>query len=490
MDLLILVAAALLVCLFGLLNSDWRAGLFVILATGFLQDPLRKFVPGQPVALAAAVGVVMLFVWGTGLKRFGRDARTMSLNRHHPEVVRALVVFGGLVFFQAILTVVNFGSLPLAGIGLIAYLGPIPAIWIGWWYGRAGQRSGRDGAWLVFAYVGFALAVAVSVYLSWQGFDSQLFKQVGDAGSILVFYGEAGIITLHTGILRAPDITGWHLGAAVCLSLVLATVRPTVARIAVFAAIIVFLVAAIYLTGRRKALAMVALFSGILIVLLHFSRNRDARKAGVALTGVAVVAFGMLFNLPGDLTAGTSYGVYAERGQSLAGDAWERFYKLGLASVGGAIDAAGFLGYGAGVVSQGGQHFGGGQEFEAVAAVGAAEGGLGKIIVELGIPGLLVLAWVLWVFAGAVRKLLAGTDPATGSAVVPPALAAFLITNAVLFVTASQIFGDPFVLILLGMVFGALLATPRLRERLALTEASVLRPGGTASIHRLGNLRN
>ena len=61
---------------------------------------------------------------------------------------------------------------------------------------------------------------------------------------------------------------------------------------------------------------------------------------------------------------------------------------------------------------------------------------------------------------------------------VPSALAAFLMTNAALFVTASQMFGDPFVLILLGVVFGALLATPQLRERLQIGEVGTLRLAG------------
>ena len=71
----------------------------------------------------------------------------------------------------------------------------------------------------------------------------------------------------------------------------------------------------------------------------------------------------------------------------------------------------GFFGLGAGVVSQGGQHFGVDEQL-----AGAAEGGLGKVIVELGIPGLIILTWVLSVIIRTVRKLLALAQNSSGEA--------------------------------------------------------------------------
>ena len=50
--------------------------------------------------------------------------------------------------------------------------------------------------------------------------------------------------------------------------------------------------------------------------------------------------------------------------------------------------ALALFGAGLGVGTQGTQHFGGGGDI-----AGAAEGGLGKITLELGIPGLFVVGW-------------------------------------------------------------------------------------------------
>ena len=67
------------------------------------------------------------------------------------------------------------------------------------------------------------------------------------------------------------------------------------------------------------------------------------------------------------------------------GDAPERFVEIGIAPIMWAYDRFGLFGAGLGVGTQGTQYFGGDAEIGA----GAAEGGLGKITLELGIPGLL-----------------------------------------------------------------------------------------------------
>src|SRR5215469_1380723 len=54
-----------------------------------------------------------------------------------------------------------------------------------------------------------------------------------------------------------------------------------------------------------------------------------------------------------------------------------------------AYDGFGLFGAGLGAGTQGAQHFGGGG-----AKAGAAEGGLGKITLELGVPGLFVMGWI------------------------------------------------------------------------------------------------
>src|SRR5262249_6684477 len=115
-------------------------------------------------------------------------------------------------------------------------------------------------------------------------------------------------------------------------------------------------------------------------------------KLGVALVGAAVVGYiwlaaGLREGVSEPVDAGSlSYSLYVQRSQTVFRDVPSRFVDLGIAPVTWAYDKFGPLGAGLGVGTQGTQHFSGGIQ-------GAAEGGLGKITVELGIPGLFVMGW-------------------------------------------------------------------------------------------------
>jgi len=52
------IIPALLMLAVGIALADWRKGLLACIAVGFVQDPLRKLWPGEPVYLTALVGVV------------------------------------------------------------------------------------------------------------------------------------------------------------------------------------------------------------------------------------------------------------------------------------------------------------------------------------------------------------------------------------------------------------------------------------------------
>ena len=92
----------------------------------------------------------------------------------------------------------------------------------------------------------------------------------------------------------------------------------------------------------------------------------------------------------------------------------------------------------------------------------SAEGGLGKVLAELGIPGILFLLWLsaalvmyIWTVSNRVR-----TDE--NAAPLAYTLMAFLGANAIVFTTAHQIFGDVFILTILGLLLGVLLRSPYL----------------------------
>ena len=452
MDAIVISAFLLLaVVIFLTVNANWRSGVFAILGVGFLQDMVRKLIPGEPVAITAAAAVTMLLVWQLGLARNAKLGQEVGIRYYYPTIVKAFFALGVWVALQAVQTFVTYGSPILAGIGLLAYLSPLPAIWVGWWY----CQGERDYVEFLQVYVGFGVVVAIGVYLAWSGFEWAILQQVGEK---LVIYGLDGIVDLNAGFMRAPDIAGWHLGAATCFAITLAAARPKLQRTMMLAAVAAALVVAIILTGRRKPLGLVGLFVLIFAVMMQFSQNREARKAAAVLFALGIGMLGGSFFFLERGAGSESFSFLSDRSGTIFEDAWDRFYNLGIASIGWAIGEAAFLGNGAGVASQGAQHFG-----VELNDIGSAEGGLGKIVLELGVPGLVVVAWVLMVFAKVMRQVVTMANRSEAQATtIALALVSFLLANLLLFITASQVFGDPFILILMGLVLGALLATPRL----------------------------
>jgi hypothetical protein len=95
----------------------------------------------------------------------------------------------------------------------------------------------------------------------------------------------------------------------------------------------------------------------------------------------------------------------------------------------------------------------------------ASEGGLGKVVAELGVPGLALLIVLgiaichhLWKVA---REAGRGGQRRAHYAY---GMIAFLVANAVMFAVAHQVFGDPLVLYVIGLALGIAFAVPEMRE--------------------------
>lgn len=247
--------------------------------------------------------------------------------------------------------------------------------------------------------------------------------------------------------------------------------RMTLSEALAVSAVVLVIVALGMLTGRRKFIVQIIIFvSAYGTLLLYFGRNASRLAMIAGLVGLLGYV-GLVFSMPDEKEFGpttysssqdlASYELYVARTQSVFGDVPERFTKLGLAPIGWAYQKFGLLGAGLGSGSQGTQHFG-------LGAQGAAEGGLGKIWVELGLPGLVVLAWLgmaLAVHLWAVLKSISRQSPRLNRMAL--GLTSMLIANVATFAVATQVYGDFFVLLMIGSVLGALFAMPILTERAA-----------------------
>ena len=451
---------ALLIVALALCIANWRAGVSLCLLVGFLQDPLRKLTPGEPVYFTALIGLPLAAtLLGAHLRKVRISFR--PVHSWNDGLRTPLNLFILLVGIQSVAAVIKTGNPTIGGIGALSYLAPLPAILVGYQF----SRSERDITRLIKVYLVIGVLMVSGIYLSYAGFDWKVLKSVG--GGLFIYSLEKGRLDLYSGFLRSPEIAAWHGAACVCLLIVLSlSVRRQPILKCSAGVLVMFLTGALLLTGRRKFLVEILVFASIYALLLIFFRRAEIKsplisKSAILLAaGLAVGSVSYMYIASDVVTS--EIRPYYERGISVRNDMTERVSVMTTESFEYVIAQNGILGSGAGTGSQGAQHFGGGANIVG----GAAEGGLGKVLAELGIPGLLLL---LWLVIGLARYMWSIIKYITVVRTVNPSqsklifgLVAFLITNAFVYVIAHQAFGDPFVLIVLGFFLGFVMAMPKM----------------------------
>src|SRR6185295_13910198 len=423
-----LLAVALAVCF-----ANWRTGVFMCFVVGFLQDPTRKMVADQPVFFTALVGAPLaMTLLGAHLRRVRISFK--PIHAWNKSLKLPLGLFVLLVLAQTIVGFINTGSAIIAGIGLLAYLAPLPAILLGYQF----SRNAKDIIKLIKFYVIGSILMLSGIYLSYLGYDWKALISVGEG--LVAFAPTGEKLVLYSGFFRSPEIAAWHAGAAVCCLIVLVSLTrgQTISKLAA-GALAPFLLGAILFTGRRKFLVEIFLFVssyGLLLLWSQRSAIKSAALMRVALvfaSGVAAASVGYIF-LASDVTT-TKALPYYSRGASVQKDVGERVSGMALESFQYVIAQNGVLGSGAGTGSQGAQHFGGGSRITGA----AAEGGFAKVLAELGVPGLVLLLWLaisLARYLWSVLSLIRDADPQLAR--VTFGLLAFLVTNGFVYAIAHQ----------------------------------------------------
>lgn len=459
------LAFGLLFVAAALAFKNWRYGLALCAIMAVLQDVLRKLTPNEPAYFVLFSGVVFAAA-AVGAMVAGKRLMPNAIQGWKSQMGTPFALFLVLVAMQAAHSLARFGIPQMTVIGLMVYLAPIPAIVFSYQYAL---RKGASGvrAWMWF-YV-LAAGVGLSgVYLEYLGFN---WRALGEVGMGLTIYDVGTILKAYSGFFRSSEIAAWHTAAVSSfLFILLIGRRITLPRLVLAVALIALLASLGVLTGRRKLLVVVTVFLSTYFFLVLWFQSRATRPALFAalLGGLSYVAVvGMVTPDGGKsetryLKIEDRYQQYTVRSKSVFGDIPKRFDQLGIQPVMWAVNGFGVFGAGLGTGSQGVQHV------DAATSInrGAAEGGLGKITMELGLPGLFLIAWLVWAFSRYVRKLLtAVTRLSRQHARIAYGLVAFLIANTASFSVATQAFGDIYVLMMMGWAVGFLLAMPVLATR-------------------------
>jgi hypothetical protein len=423
--------------------NDWRKGLLAVLLIGVLQDVLRKLTPGVPSfyilwSFAVYVAVVMVVVMRGALP----DYRIIFLG--DPKVRQAWVLFFVLIAVQLVNGFIRFGSPVVPIFGAIFYLGPVLALLVG---AALLNQEWRIRQFL-FTYVVIFVPVCLTVYLSPQFEDAwPVLREIGSfVGQDLIIYDVGTILQSYSGLLRAGETAAWHAATASMFLATLAFTTKSNLRRVIYVILIASLIGVIIMTGRRKMLMALSIFFTVQWVLLARFRYGFGKIAVILIIAGTVASFSF-----GTIEPESESRLYMQRGSSVFGDSTTRF-GTSLDLMKSAFYRSGGVGLGAGAASQGIQYAG---VNVSKTVGGSGESGLGKLMVELGVAGVLIVLTLLVLVGVRIIKNLQQVARMSGLHLVHQvSFIAFIFANLMTFTVATQLYGDFFILILLGTVAG------------------------------------
>lgn len=428
--------------------SDERMGFYVAIFVGLTQDIVRKMVPGEPVALTVLVGVfvvaLMLGMLIRGQIRFGAFLQTL------PDLRKPMTVFLWYVAGQCVMAFITTRSPIVVAIGAMVYFGPIAVLYLGY-YLTATREDAQVVRYMRF-YVLIALLMSAGIYMEYMGYQWDILKSVGVG--LHGYNPLGGVLKLNNGFWRGSELAGGYCGLAAIFAILMyiyGRVKLGFNGLLVF--VFLVLIMAVFITGRRKFVMEVLMFLiayGLVSFILKREMNRIIQFVFLVLL-CGLISF--FWFIPDDFKK--NLDGYIARSEQLEDQTTDRFTGLNTIGFYWTYQHNGFWGRGAGVASQGAQHFGGG-----AAVVGAAsEGGMGKVMAELGVPGLFIIIWfgfaILRRFYVGMRQMSRNYESRIQLA---HAVLAVIIANLAVFSIAHQIFGDVFYLFMISWLIGTLLA--------------------------------
>lgn len=439
--------------------TDWRRGVLMLIVTGTLQDPARKLTPGTPFLMTMSVVLIyaaILIAIQAQLQR--------ALSDFTKRFAGVWAAFG-ITFFFIVLAAVNglmtngisLWRVPFAS--LFIYLAPLPAVLIGYLYIDREERL----VTFIRVYCIVTSIAMVGTLLEYLRFDSRALGMVAQSGDYIRFLGDLQVRML-SGFYRGPDIMAWHAATLTCLA-VMMVIRAGISRSAA-----IWSLAAAWgcfntiLSGRRKAVYMVAIFAAV-FVWRYFRRLKIQQVAAFAIAAVAIglVVHQVASNQDSSVYTKAALATHQELAERLEGGLW------------GTIQETGYLGQGLGVATQGTYHFATADQVTQ-GVFGWQEGGLGKLAVELGVPGLLAAALLIWRALFMMNRIAMHPDVPGSTQIMRVMLFALVLANIGNFLASAQAYSDPVLTLLTAFFAGALFGSARLDEQQPLQEPETPKP--------------
>lgn len=446
---------------------DWRRAWLLVMVCGIIQDPVRKLSAGSPVWISFAV--VALYASIVFAARNEMRAYAAEFTRRFKSISTGITTFIVLLLIAALNGLVTYGfdKWPAPAISFVTYVIPMIAALLGYTWLQREEMILR----FFRIYAAITSVALIGTVFEYMRVQSRMLGLVSFEGDYIRHL--PGIqVRMLSGIYRSPDVMAWHAGMLTAIGVAMVLRAGLRRQMLIWSAAAGWGFFNCMIAGRRKAIYFVIIFC--VMFLWRYVRRVRPSQAFASL-GLLLI-LGLVVNY---LSSGEGTSVYTRSAVASRGELGQRFE-------GGVMQTfreVGYMGAGLGTATQGVHHLLGSN------SIGWQEGGLGKVAIEVGLPGLIALFFMV-IIVGRMLLILTSIDDVPGSSqFLRVFLFALVSANIAGFIGSAQVYNDAVLALTAGFLVGGLFASGVLDERLPATEAvpataqqdaSALRPLPTA----------
>jgi hypothetical protein len=423
---------------------DWRRAWWLVLICGVIQDPVRKLSAGSPVWISfAVVGLYCAILFGA---RNEMRAYAVEFTRRFQSVSTGITAFLVLLLISALNGLWTYGwdKWPAPTVSFVTYVVPLIAALLGYTWLQ------REEMMMQFfrIYAALTSVALIGTVLEYLRVKSRLLGLVSFEGDYIRHL--PGIqIRMLSGIYRGPDVMAWHAGMLTVIGVAMVVRVGLRKQMLLWSAVAGWGFFNCLIAGRRKAIYFVIVFCA-----MFFWRYILRVKPAQAFAIIGLMA--VLMVVVDQLSSGENTSVYTksavasrdEIGQRFEGGVMQTFREVG------------YMGAGLGTATQGVHHLLGSN------SIGWQEGGLGKLAMEVGLPGLIMMLVMAFIVGRLLLVLTRLPDVPGSSQFLRVTMFALVAANVAGFIASAQAYTDAVLALTAGFLVGCLFATAALDERL------------------------
>lgn len=431
--------------------SHWRAAIYFCLIIDVIRDPVRKLSDQQPVWITVAGALPWIIIM---LRAFASEQHELrAIFQRYPQMIRAVGIFAVALVPGFILSCILYPSgYLLALIGGASYLGPFIGLALGYLFIRDEQAVFRFFA----TYVIVNSLVMIGTPLEFLHYE---YPGLGGIRVDWIRYQAGYIVDLISGYYRSPDIMGLHAAHLVIFSLILAR-RARLAPAFGWLTFSLWGMVCVVLCGRRKMIAIPLVFViSYLVLSYYYGASRRVRALSGILVLCSLVA-GLFL-----VTSDQEWNEYAKYASTTFSESPDRVYHNVIGGAFVSVRQSGLFGGGLGTATQGRYYM---KVETDRAARGWQEDAVSRLLLELGVPGFLLVMLAGWYVARTFAQSIVLVPRESSVRDLQLLLLSVAIGDLASFVMAHQHFsGDPVSALIVTVLAGSVLGAPRVWAKIS-----------------------